>query len=58
MMYLNHLFFKSGSTPCKAEQPLRGKKKHKKVKAYRKSVQKEPAVKRFLLILDLKLLRS
>ena len=34
------------------------KRKHKKVKAYRKSIQKEPAVKRYLLILDLKPLRS
>ena len=30
------------------------KTKHKKVKAYRKSVYKEPTVKRSLLILDLK----
>ena len=29
------------------------KKKHKKVKAYRKSIQKEPTVNRYLLILDL-----
>ena len=29
------------------------KKKHKKFKAYKKSVQKEPAVKRCLLIRDL-----
>ena len=34
------------------------KKKHKKIKAYRKSVQKEPTVKRCLLILDLKSFRS
>ena len=34
------------------------KKKRKKVKTYRKSVQKEPAVKRCLLILELKPLRS
>ena len=34
------------------------KKKHKKVKAYKKSVKKEPTVKRYLLILDLKPLRS
>ena len=34
------------------------KKKHKIVKAYRKSVQKKPTVKRRLLILDLKPLRS
>ena len=33
-------------------------KKHKKVKAYRKSNYKEPTVKRYLLILDLKPLRS
>ena len=30
------------------------KRKHKKVKAYRKSIKKEPTVKRYLLILDLK----
>ena len=30
------------------------KKKHKKIKAYRKSVLKEPTVKRSQLILDLK----
>ena len=29
------------------------KKKHKKIKAYRKSVWKEPSVKRCLLIIDL-----
>ena len=34
------------------------KKKHNKIKAYRKSVYKEPTVKRFLLILDLKSFRS
>ena len=34
------------------------KKKHKKIKAYRKSVKKEPTVKRYLLILDSKPLRS
>ena len=34
------------------------KKKHKNIKAYRKSVKKEPTVKRFLLILDLKPFRS
>ena len=28
-------------------------RKHKKVKAYRKSIQKEPTVKRYLLILAL-----
>ena len=30
------------------------KKKHKKIKAYRKSVQKEPRIKMCLLILGLK----
>ena len=30
------------------------KKKHKKIKAYRKSLYKEPTVNRCLLILDLK----
>ena len=34
------------------------KKKHKKITAYKKYVQKEPTVKRRLLILDLKPLRS
>ena len=34
------------------------KKKYKKIKAYRKYVQKNPTVKRCLLILDLKPLRS
>ena len=44
-----------------AEQLLRGKElqeKDKIKKAYRKSVQKEPTVKRCLLILELKPLRS
>ena len=57
-----HLFFKLGFTPCKAEQPLQGmelqEKKHKNIKAYRKSLQKKPTVKRCLLIQDLKLFRS
>ena len=34
------------------------KKKHKKLKTYRKCLQKEPTVKRYLLIFYLKLLRS
>ena len=34
------------------------KKKHKKIKAYRKSVQKKPTVKGCLLILDLKPFKS
>ena len=50
-------FFKLGFTLCKAEQPLQDmdlQKKHKKIKAYRKSFYKEPTVNRCLLILDLK----
>ena len=34
------------------------KKKHKKITAYRKSVYKEPTVKRYLPILDFKPFRS
>ena len=34
------------------------KKKYKKIKAYRKSIQKEPTVKRCLLILDSMPVRS
>ena len=38
----NLFFFKLGSTPCKAEQPLQGMelqgKKAEKIKAYRKSL--------------------
>ena len=51
-------FFKLGFTPCKAQQALWSmelqKKKDKKVKAYRRSVQKKPTIKRCLLILELK----
>ena len=36
---------------------LQEKKKHKKITAYRKPVQKDPTVKRCLLILNLKPLR-
>ena len=54
------IFFQLGFTPCKAEQPLQGMKLEEKEaqKDYRKSVQKEPTVKRCLLILDLNPLRS
>ena len=54
------IFFKKKLrfTPYKAEQPPEAwgykKKKHKKAKAYRKCVWKEPTDKRYLLILDLK----
>ena len=48
-------------TPCKVEQALRGtsykKKKHKKIRAYRKSVQKDPTVKRCLFFPELEPLR-
>ena len=41
-------FKKIRFTPCKAEQPLRGmelqEKEQKRLKAYRKAVQKEPKV--------------
>ena len=37
-----YFFFFNGFTPCKAEQPIQGKSytknKHKKIKAYRKSL--------------------
>ena len=59
-IYQFHAFFQLGFTLCKAEHPLLGmeKKKHKKIKAYRKSVYKKPTVKRCMLILDLKPFRS
>ena len=47
------MLFLVGFTPYKAEQPLE-KKKYKKIKAYRKSLYKEPTVNRCLLILELK----
>ena len=51
-----------GFTPCKAEQPLWGlesqEKEAQKDYSIRKSVSKEPTVKRCLLILNLKPLRS
>ena len=60
--YLLFNIFKSGFTPRTAEQPLRDrvtrKKNNKKIKAYGKSVKKEPAVKKCLLILDLNPFRS
>ena len=44
-----------GCSPCKAEQPLQGKELQEKeaqnIKAYRKSLLKEPTVNRCLLIL-------
>lgn len=50
-------------TPCKAKQPLRGmelleKEHRKRINAYKKAVQKEPTVKIYQLILDLKPFRS
>ena len=52
-----------GFTPCRTEQPLWGmelqeKKKHQKIKSYKKYVSKEPTAKKCLLILDLKPFRS
>ena len=51
-----YLFLKKlGFTPCKAKQLLqRKKKKHKKIRAYRKYLWKESTPNRCLLILDLK----
>ena len=53
---------KLGFTQCKAEQSLKDmelqEKKYTKIKAYRKSVSKEPTVKGCLLILHLKPFRS
>ena len=53
-------FLRLEFTPCKDEHLLLSmeKKKHKKIKAYRKSVYEEPTVKRCMLILDLKPFRS
>ena len=45
-------FYWSHYTACSYK-----KKKHKKIKTYRKSLWKEPAVNRCLLILDLKTFR-
>ena len=59
-MYLN-VNFLGGFIPCKAEQPLKcmeyKKKKHKKIKAYRKFLLKEATVNSCLLILNLKAFR-
>ena len=52
------LFFNWDSLNSHYEERSYKKNKHKKVKAYRKSVKEEPTVKRCLLILDLKPLRS
>ena len=44
-----------GFTPCKAQQARSYRKnKRKKIKAYKKSLYKEPTVNKCLLILDLK----
>ena len=54
---LLYFYLKLGFTLCKTEQSLQGmklQKKQKKIKAYRKSLYKEPAVYTCLLILDLK----
>ena len=55
------IFFLLGFTPCKTEQHPRGmelqEKETQKIRPHRKAVQKDPKVKRCLLILDLKPLR-
>ena len=52
------LLFKMALTPYNAEQPLKDtglqEMKFKKIKAYKKSDQKTPTDKRFLVILDIK----
>ena len=53
----SYKLFKLGFNPT--EQPLQGiwsykERKHKKIKAYRKFLYKEPTVNRCLLILDLR----
>ena len=63
-LFVFYLFVRAfilGFTLCKTEQPLRGievqkkkKKKKQKIKAYRKSIQRNPTVKRCLLIVGLK----
>ena len=56
---LHYLFLKFEVTPCKAKHPLQGtelqkkKKKHKKIKALRKFLQKEPTINKCLSNLDL-----
>ena len=61
-MYVFFFFFNWDSLYTRLKSHYRHeftkKKKHKKVNVYRKSVKKEPTVKRCLLILDLKTLRS
>ena len=58
----SHVFFNWDSLHAKLNsycEAWRYKKKtHKKIRAHRKSAKKEPTVKRCLLILDLKPLRS
>ena len=57
----NFLFFNWDSLHARLNSHYKAwnyKKKHKKITVYRKSVLKEPAVKRCLLILDLKPLKS
>ena len=60
--FLKLIFINFLSTPARLNSHYKAwsynKKKHKKIKAYRKSLQKEPTVSRGLLILDLKPFRS
>ena len=55
---MKHIFFNWGSLHIKLNSHCKAwsynKKKHKNIRAYRKSLQKEPTVYRCLLILDLK----
>ena len=58
----NKIFFIWDSLHARLNSHYEGwsykKKKHKKIKSYRKSVYKDPTVKTCLLLLDLKPLRS
>ena len=60
-LYLEFFFFNWDSLYARPNSHYKAwsykKKKHKKIKAYQKSLQKEPTDNRCLLILDLKPLR-
>ena len=56
MSFFNRLEFSFFIDSCQAR--LNSKKKHKKIKAYRKSLHKEPTVHRCLLIRNFKPFRS
>ena len=57
-IFLIGIHSKQGLTATTRHGVTKKKNRHEKVKAYRKSLYKEPIVKRCLLILDLKPPRS